>query len=137
MPSNRDPGSPEAEPEPERRFRSPFAISPRTLIIVGLLAIVVGAFGLRDHVGFLISAEQADAEVVSVETLDAQEGFTLYRPTVRYLSRHDGLVTVAADTYRPTSAGGIKEPKTFLTEMTPSKHEKLALNTYGKLLDES
>lgn len=107
MPSNRDPGSPEAEPEPERRFRSPFAISPRTLIIVGLLAIVVGAFGLRDHVGFLISAEQADAEVVSVETLDAQEGFTLYRPTVRYLSRHDGLVTVAADTYRPTSAGEI------------------------------
>lgn len=76
-------------------------------MIVGILAIVSGAFGLREHMRFLVSAEQAEAEVVSVETFDPTEGFTLYRPTVRYLSANGGMTAVAADTYRPTQAGEI------------------------------
>lgn|GEM_PF-733251 len=105
--------SPEPDPGPEgsRRplFRKgdSFAIRPRTLVIVGILAIAGGVFGLRDHIGFLMAAEQATVEVISVETLDADEGFTLYRPTVRYLDAHDGLTATAADTYRPTQAGEV------------------------------
>lgn len=76
-------------------------------MIVGILAIASGAFGLREHMRFLVSAEQAEAEVVSVETFDPTEGFTLYRPTVRYLSANGGMTAVAADTYRPTQAGEI------------------------------
>jgi hypothetical protein len=76
-------------------------------VIVGILAIASGAFGLREHMRFLVSAEQAEAEVVSVETFDPTEGFTLYRPTVRYLSANGGMTAVAADTYRPTQAGEI------------------------------
>ncbi|MEQ8585777.1 MAG: DUF3592 domain-containing protein [Thalassobaculaceae bacterium] len=98
---------PDSPDPPPKRFRSPFAIRPRTLVIVGILAIVSGVFGLRDHLAFLVSAEQAEAEVISVETFDPTEGFTLYRPTVRYLSAHAGLTAVAADTYRPTAAGEI------------------------------
>lgn len=98
---------PDSPDTPPRRFRSPFAIRPRTLVIVGILAIVSGAFGLRDQMKFLVSAEQADAEVVSVETFDPTEGFTLYRPTIRYLSANGGTTAVVADTYRPTVAGEI------------------------------
>ena len=71
------------------------------------MALVGGAFGLRNHISFLVSAEQAEAEVVSVETFDPTEGFTLYRPTVRYLAANGGMTAVAADTYRPTSAGEV------------------------------
>lgn len=101
------PESPDTQPEetPPRRFRSPFAIRPRTLVIVGLLAIAGGVFGLREHITFLVSAEQAEAQVVSVETFDPTEGFTLYRPTVRYLTANGGMTATAADTYRPTQAG--------------------------------
>lgn len=98
---------PDSPDTPPKRFRSPFAIRPRTLVIVGILAIASGAFGLREHMRFLVSAEQAEAEVVSVETFDPTEGFTLYRPTVRYLSANGGMTAVAADTYRPTQAGEI------------------------------
>ncbi|MDF1793104.1 MAG: DUF3592 domain-containing protein [Thalassobaculaceae bacterium] len=101
-----DPG-PDSPDTPPKRFRSPFAIRPRTLVIVGIMALVGGIFGLRNHISFLISAEQAEAEVVSVETFDPTEGFTLYRPTVRYLAVHGGMTAVVADTYRPTSAGEI------------------------------
>ncbi|WP_420564853.1 DUF3592 domain-containing protein [Thalassobaculum sp.] len=103
------PDSPDTPPEdtPPKRFRSPFAIRPRTLVIVGLLALAGGIFGLRDHIGFLISAEQAEAHVVSVETFDPTEGFTLYRPTIRYLTANGGMTATAADTYRPTEAGEI------------------------------
>ena len=96
---------PESPDTPKRRFRSPFAIRPRTLVIIGLLAIVGGVFGLRDHMTFLVSAEQAEAQVVSVETFDPTEGFTLYRPTIRYVSVNGGMTATAADTYRPTQAG--------------------------------
>lgn len=71
------------------------------------MALVGGAFGLRNHISFLVSAEQAEAEVVSVETFDPTEGFTLYRPTVRYVAANGGMTAVAADTYRPTSAGEV------------------------------
>ena len=98
---------PDSPDTPPKRFPSPFAIRPRTLVIVGILAIVGGLFGLREHLTFLVSADQAEAEVVSVETFDPTEGFTLYRPTLRYLSIHTGLTAVAADTYRPTKAGEI------------------------------
>lgn len=98
---------PDSPDTPPKRFPSPFAIRPRTLVIVGILAIVGGLFGLREHLTFLVSAEQAEAEVVSVETFDPTEGFTLYRPTLRYLSIHTGLTAVAAETYRPTTAGEV------------------------------
>lgn len=98
------PDTPREDKQP-RRFRSPFAIRPRTLVIVGLLAIVGGLFGLRDHMSFLVSAEQAEAQVVSVETFDPTEGFTLYRPTIRYLTANGGMTATVADTYRPTEAG--------------------------------
>ena len=96
---------PESPDNPPKRFRSPFAIRPRTLVIVGLLALVGGVFGLREHLTFLFSAEQAEAQVVSVETFDPTEGFTLYRPTIRYLTANGGITATAADTYRPTEAG--------------------------------
>lgn len=110
MPSDPNPDAPDNTPSPRRpRWRKgdSFAIRPRTLVIVGILAIAAGFFGLRDHIGFLMSAEQAEAEIVSVETLDTDEGFTLYRPTVRYLKVHGGMLATAADTYRPTHSGEI------------------------------
>lgn len=70
-----------------------------------MLAALVGVFGLRNHISFLLSAERAMAVVVSVETLDRGEGFPLYRPTVQYLSANGGIQAVAAETYRPTRAG--------------------------------
>lgn len=101
------PNDDDAPPPGRPRWRrgDSFAIRPRTLIFVGVLAIVAGFFGLRDHIGFLWTAEYARAVVVSVETLSFDEGFPLYRPTVRYLDLHDGMTAVAETTYRPTHAG--------------------------------
>ncbi len=84
-----------------------FAIRPRTLILIGALALGLGAWGISDHVGFLLLAERAEAQVVAVETIDRGEGFLLYRPAVRF-STPDGEVTATvAETYRPTVAGEI------------------------------
>ena len=82
-----------------------FLVRPRTLVLIGVLSLALGAWGLHDHVGFLMSAERAAGEVVAVETVDRGEGFPLYRPAVRFSTPNGTVTASAAETYRPTRAG--------------------------------
>lgn len=80
-------------------------VRPRTLVLIGGLALALGVWGVHDHIGFMVSAERAEAEVLAVETLDRGEGFPLYRPSVRFATPSGSVTATAAETYRPTIAG--------------------------------
>lgn len=85
--------------------RRPF-LRQRALVAMGMLSLLAGGLGLRDQVGFLGRYQSVEAEVVAVENLGATEGFTLYRPILRFSpTRDEVLERPAAETYRPTRAG--------------------------------
>lgn len=87
------------------RRRGP-SLRPRALIAVGLVSLVAGIGGLSGQVGFLSRVTSVEAEVVSVENLGAAEGFSLYRPTLRFSPTPGETVErAAAETYRPTRVG--------------------------------
>lgn len=85
--------------------RRPF-LRQRVLVVMGVLSLLAGGLGLRDQVGFLTRYRSVEAEVVAVENLGSAEGFTLYRPILRFSpTRDEVLQRPAAETYRPTRAG--------------------------------
>ena len=81
-------------------------LRPRPLIAVGLVSLVAGVWGLWGQAGFLTRYQSVEAEVVMVETLGGEEGFTQYRPTLRFSpSPGESVERPAAITYRPTTVG--------------------------------
>lgn len=85
--------------------RRPF-LRLRVLVAMGMISLLAAALGLRDQAGFLSRFERVDAVVVAVENLGAEEGFTLYRPILRFSpARDEFLERPAAETYRPTHVG--------------------------------
>ncbi|NQW12348.1 MAG: DUF3592 domain-containing protein [Alphaproteobacteria bacterium] len=81
-------------------------LRPRTLVFVGLLALIAGVWTMSDHAGFLSRVATVEAEVVSVETFDRGEMFSLYRATLRFVTDAGQTVTATAlESYRPTTAG--------------------------------
>ncbi len=87
------------------RARRPL-LRPRALIAVGLVSLVAGVWGLWGQAGFLTRYQSVEAEVVLVETLGGEEGFTQYRPTLRFSPTGGETVErAAAITYRPTTVG--------------------------------
>ena len=87
------------------RRRKPF-LRPRALVAIGLVSLVAGGAGMYGQVGFLSRVQTVDAEVVGVESLSADEVFSLYRPTVRFSpTPGEEVERAAAETYRPTAAG--------------------------------
>ncbi len=87
------------------RRRKPF-LRPRALVAIGVVSLLAGGIGLSREVGFLGRVQSVEAEVVGVESLGSQEGFPLYRPTLRFSPTPGETVErTAAETYRPTYAG--------------------------------
>lgn len=81
-------------------------LRPRTLILIGLFALVAGIWELTPHAGFLSRMASSEADVVSVETFDRGELFPLYRATLRFETPGgDVIAATAPESYRPTAAG--------------------------------
>jgi len=88
-----------------QRRRGP-GLRPRALIAVGVLSLIVGVWGMSGQIGFLSRVTSVEAEVVGVETLGADESFTLYRPTLRFSpTPGETIERPAAETFRPTRVG--------------------------------
>lgn len=87
------------------RRRRPF-LRPRALVAVGAVSLIAGTLGLYGEIGFLSRVQSVEAEVVGVESLGSEEGFPLYRPTVRFSpTPGETIERPAAETYRPTTVG--------------------------------
>jgi len=87
------------------RRRRPF-LRPRALIAVAAVSLVAGTLGLSRDVGFISRVQSVEAEVVGVESLGSEEGFPLYRATLRFSPTPGETVErAAAETYRPTAVG--------------------------------
>lgn len=87
------------------RRRRPFLRS-RALVAIGLVSLLAGTFGMSGQIGFLSRVTTVEAEVVMVESLGSEEGFPLYRATLRFSPTPGEIVErTAAETYRPTSVG--------------------------------
>ena len=87
------------------RRRRPFLRS-RALVAIGLVSLLAGGFGLSGQIGFLSRVTSVEAEVVAVESLGSEEGFPLYRATLRFSPTPGETVErAAAETYRPTTVG--------------------------------
>lgn len=78
----------------------------RSLFAMGVMALVVGVWGLSRQLDFLSHLQRVEAEVVAVETHSPDDPFTKHTPHVRFtLPSGESMNVVAADTYRPTVAG--------------------------------
>lgn len=81
-------------------------LRPRTLLLVGMFALIAGVWMMIDHTGFLSRIANAEAEVLSVETVDRGELFLLYRATLRFVTDEGVPITATAlESYRPTLSG--------------------------------
>lgn len=87
------------------RRRRPF-LRPRALIAVAAVSLIAGTLGLSRDAGFISRVQSVEAEVVGVESLGSEEGFPLYRATLRFSPTPGETVErAAAETYRPTTVG--------------------------------